>query len=83
MILKALKDGEPLPRINRIFVNAIGNLEIKDVRVEDEGFYVCSISNSHSTKYAQAELVVNGIVNNLEDDTIFSLFLSLNVLSSC
>ena len=37
-----------------------GHLEIKNLRVEDEGFYVCSISNAKSAKYAQAELVVNG-----------------------
>jgi hypothetical protein len=35
-------------------------LEIKNVRVEDEGFYVCSLSNNRNSefKYAQAELIV-------------------------
>jgi hypothetical protein len=37
-----------------------GDLEIRGVRVEDEGFYVCSLSNAASVKYAQAQLVVNG-----------------------
>jgi hypothetical protein len=51
-----------LPRnTNRFYVQTIGDLEIKSVRVEDEGFYVCSISNSFATKYAQAQLEVNGI----------------------
>lgn len=51
-----------MPRnTNRFYVQTIGDLEIKSVRVEDEGFYVCSISNSYGTKYAQAQLEVNGI----------------------
>ena len=45
---------------NRIYQVQNGVLEIKILRVEDEGFYVCSMSNKKSIKYAQAELVVNG-----------------------
>jgi hypothetical protein len=36
-----------------------GDLEIKNIRVEDEGFYVCSVSdNKNNLKYTQAELNV-------------------------
>jgi hypothetical protein len=37
-----------------------GVLSLFGVQVEDEGFYVCAISDSVSTKYAQAQLIVNG-----------------------
>ena len=44
----------------RFTVSRNGDLEIVDVRVEDEGHYVCSISNQRDVKYAQAKLTVNG-----------------------
>ena len=58
-----LKDGIVLTETNRFYLRINGDLEIRHLRVEDEGFYVCSISNSKNVKYAQAELIVNG--NNL------------------
>ena len=33
--------------------------------VDDEGFYICSIGNSFITKFAQAQLTINGIELNL------------------
>lgn len=46
----------------RYLIDENGNLQIKNVRVEDEGFYTCSVSNSIDTKTAQAYLNVNGII---------------------
>ena len=43
----------------RISLSPNGDLEIRKVIVEDEGFYVCSIENSQSVKYVQAKLTIN------------------------
>jgi hypothetical protein len=56
--IKKIQEGSPLRPTNRITQFKNGNLEIKRVLVEDEGFYICSISNSYGTKYAQAQLLV-------------------------
>jgi hypothetical protein len=42
-------------------INEFGDLNIVDLKVDDEAFYVCSIKNSNVIKYAQAYLTVNGI----------------------
>ncbi len=38
-----------------------GDLEILNAKAEDEGFYVCSISDYEQTKYSQAYLTINGL----------------------
>lgn len=53
-----------MPRNNRVRMQTNGDLEIKNVRVEDEGFYTCSMSYRSQTKYAQAQLEVNGELNS-------------------
>jgi hypothetical protein len=45
---------------NRILVLNNGDLLIRQVQIEDEGFYVCSISDSRESKFAQAQLTVKG-----------------------
>ncbi len=45
-------------------INEFGDLNIVDLKVDDEAFYVCSIKNSNVIKYAQAYLTVNGITAN-------------------
>lgn len=56
-----------MPRNNRIRIQTNGDLEIKNVRVEDEGFYTCSMSYGSQTKYAQAQLEVNGEWNSINN----------------
>jgi hypothetical protein len=48
----------------RYLINDNGRLEIKNVRVEDEDVYTCSVSNSIDVKTAQAYLIVNGKNSN-------------------
>ncbi len=55
-----MKDGNQLDENYRITFTYYGDLSIKNVRVDDEGFYVCAISDHNSENYAQAELTVNG-----------------------
>ncbi len=55
-----LKNKLVLKSDGRYLINENTNLEIKNVRVEDEGFYTCSVSNSVDVKTAQAYLNVNG-----------------------
>ncbi|CAF0918628.1 unnamed protein product [Brachionus calyciflorus] len=54
-----LKDGKVINNDRRYNIYSNGDIEIRRVLVEDEGFYVCSISNSENIKYAQAKLTVN------------------------
>jgi len=44
----------------RYLIDENGSLQIKNVRVEDEDYYTCSISNSVDVKTAHAYLNVNG-----------------------
>lgn len=78
MICGVFKDGDPLPRNTRFQVQASGELEIKSVRVEDEGFYVCSITYLGTTKYAQALLEVNGIMSRANNNNNKNKHTSLN-----
>ena len=56
-----MKDKKPILRTKRVTITRNGDLEIKNAIIEDEGFYICSIKNSLISKYAQAQLLVNGI----------------------
>ena len=62
-----LKNGRPVVE-SRSLVISDGVLSLLDVQVEDEGFYVCAISDSVSTIYAQAQLVVNGKYSPLNSE---------------
>ncbi len=60
------KNGTLINDSERFMINEFGDLNIVDLKVDDEAFYVCSIKNSNVIKYAQAYLTVNGInANNL------------------
>lgn len=55
-----IKEGKPLDISNRRFIfNSNGDLQILDLEISDEGFYICIISNGSVKKYAQALLTVN------------------------
>lgn len=55
-----LKDGTKLPESVRFQVRTNGELSIQNVRVEDEGFYICSVGSGAQAEFVQAQLVVNG-----------------------
>lgn len=51
--------------------------------MEDEGFYVCSISRGSNTKYAQAELIVNGNLSNYLSLAYFMCENYRNLIDNC
>lgn len=62
MTLKLLiQDGVELKLSERVKQLKIGDLAIRNINVEDEGFYLCVLSGFSKEKYAQALLTVNGI----------------------
>jgi hypothetical protein len=56
-----LRNGEPIRNTYRFNINSQDYLEIKHATADDEGFYVCSLSNrwSDAKVYSQAKLTVN------------------------
>ncbi|XP_070578826.1 papilin-like isoform X2 [Ptychodera flava] len=70
--IRWMVDDVPLPLLDRFVFLDSGDLQIKDVRKTDSGFYTCTAANGRNSVSARSELVVSGapvpVDPNCKDD---------------
>lgn len=63
------KNGSSLPKISKVYAN--GSLFLRDIKLEDNGIYVCTATNEAGTAHTEATIKVYGKCAN-ESKTIYA-----------